>query len=631
MFKRALILRSISTLMPTQAVPFIVLLSVALAIPTVANVIYVPGGYPTIQAGLDAASSSDTVSVASGTYPENITWPETDSIMLVSEAGAESTIIDGGGLGTVITMSVELDSATVIDGFTIQNGKAQSGSGILCLGASPLIKNNIIRGDTASYRGGGIYCDINSSPIIRNNQIYNNKGEWGGGICSTDTSRKTMIFANVIRGNSASGGGGIWCYNPGIIANRITENYGGLGGGIGCEWGPGAIIKDNWITENNAGEGGGIFCQGGSPLDPPMIISNIIANNSATLGGAIELWLSCPEIIGNTITGNVSPYNPMGGIYNYFSPAIISNNALLDNWCAVYLQATATIRENNIYFNTYQPNDRELRNYTANIIDAENNWWRVTDSLAIDFLIYDDDENSAYGAVDFIPYLLSANPDAPGEPSVVNRVVLKADSSYTDDLIGEVEIGDTLYIQLEGNTWNDSLVDPALVIITSDADPYGIGTALIETAESTGVYRGRAFVDTISSDAYNRIGADASDMIIISSNVYPVKSDTVIVNPVYVQEDVLDGSLPQMFGLSQNYPNPFNPITEFKYALPKDCHVRLEIHNILGQRVATLVNGKQKVGYKAARWDASPFASGIYFYRLQAGDFTQTRKMILLK
>jgi len=88
---------------------------------------------------------------------------------------------------------------------------------------------------------------------------------------------------------------------------------------------------------------------------------------------------------------------------------------------------------------------------------------------------------------------------------------------------------------------------------------------------------------------------------------------------------------PTEFTLSQNYPNPFNPITDISYVLPKDCHVRLDIHNILGQKVTTLVDGKQKAGYKTVRWDASTLSSGIYFSRLQAGDFEQTRKMVLIR
>jgi len=89
--------------------------------------------------------------------------------------------------------------------------------------------------------------------------------------------------------------------------------------------------------------------------------------------------------------------------------------------------------------------------------------------------------------------------------------------------------------------------------------------------------------------------------------------------------------IPKTFELSQNYPNPFNPITEIKYGLPRDCRVRLEVYNILGQKVASLVDGKQKAGYKTVRWDAGALSSGIYFYRLQAGDFVETKKMILLK
>jgi len=95
-----------------------------------------------------------------------------------------------------------------------------------------------------------------------------------------------------------------------------------------------------------------------------------------------------------------------------------------------------------------------------------------------------------------------------------------------------------------------------------------------------------------------------------------------------------EGSSPQIaigFSLSQNYPNPFNAVTEIRYALPRDCRVRLDVYNILGQKVVSLVDGNQKAGYKTARWDAGSLSSGIYFYRLRAGDFVQTRKMILLK
>jgi len=110
----------------------------------------------------------------------------------------------------------------------------------------------------------------------------------------------------------------------------------------------------------------------------------------------------------------------------------------------------------------------------------------------------------------------------------------------------------------------------------------------------------------------------------------PVDYDPWLDEEVGVEESK-EVPLPEHFSLSQNYPNPFNPTTQIKYALPRDCWVRLEIYNILGQRVATLVDGKQKTGNKVARWDASRLASGVYFYRIRVGDFVQTRRMILLK
>ena len=90
-------------------------------------------------------------------------------------------------------------------------------------------------------------------------------------------------------------------------------------------------------------------------------------------------------------------------------------------------------------------------------------------------------------------------------------------------------------------------------------------------------------------------------------------------------------SFPTEYSLKQNYPNPFNPVTTLEYTLFSPGEVSLIIYNLFGQEVARLVSEVQQAGYHEVTWDASNFASGIYFYRLQAGDFVQTRKMVLLK
>jgi formylglycine-generating enzyme required for sulfatase activity len=87
----------------------------------------------------------------------------------------------------------------------------------------------------------------------------------------------------------------------------------------------------------------------------------------------------------------------------------------------------------------------------------------------------------------------------------------------------------------------------------------------------------------------------------------------------------------QTFVLAQNYPNPFNPSTTIRYVLPNSAKVRLMIYDLLGREIATLVNEEQSAGWKEVEWNGSAFSSGIYFYRIQAGTFSEVKKMMLIK
>jgi hypothetical protein len=90
-------------------------------------------------------------------------------------------------------------------------------------------------------------------------------------------------------------------------------------------------------------------------------------------------------------------------------------------------------------------------------------------------------------------------------------------------------------------------------------------------------------------------------------------------------------SVPESYALSQNYPNPFNSETTISYTTPHDEFVSLKVYDLTGREVATLVHGMRSAGRKFVTWDARGFASGVYFYRMEAGRFTQTRKLILLR
>ena len=98
----------------------------------------------------------------------------------------------------------------------------------------------------------------------------------------------------------------------------------------------------------------------------------------------------------------------------------------------------------------------------------------------------------------------------------------------------------------------------------------------------------------------------------------------------------LEGLLPVEFALHQNYPNPFNSVTTLRYDLPENSLVNIIIYDILGREVKTLVNQIQNAGYQLVVWDATndygkQVSAGIYLYQIQAGEYIQTKKMVLLK
>ncbi|MDX2130202.1 MAG: choice-of-anchor I family protein [Chloroherpetonaceae bacterium] len=109
-----------------------------------------------------------------------------------------------------------------------------------------------------------------------------------------------------------------------------------------------------------------------------------------------------------------------------------------------------------------------------------------------------------------------------------------------------------------------------------------------------------------------------------TTTVYAFKDETSLSSPREV-------AVPREFALSQNYPNPFNPSTRIAYQLPSAASVQLEVFDVLGRKVATLVNSRQDAGRYEVPFNASQLSTGVYFYRIQAGSFNQTMKMLLVK
>lgn len=216
--------------------------------------ITVPDDALTIQGAIDSAADGSMIMVKPGTYLENLDFAG-KAVFLVSEQGPGQTIIDGQAAGSVIVFANGENELSILDGFTVRNGRASTGGGIYCGGGTaPLIRNNWITGNHAAdgSDGGGIYCANGSNAVAVNNVVVlNDATTYGGGI-AVMPGAGPVIVNNTIENNRALYGGGIYCGSDlAFIENNIVSNS-GAGGGIRAASGiqPASDFNDVW---NNTG------------------------------------------------------------------------------------------------------------------------------------------------------------------------------------------------------------------------------------------------------------------------------------------------------------------------------------------------------------------------------------------
>ena len=355
-----------------------------------------------IQPCLDACGAGDTVLVAAGTYHEKLVWPDIQGVRLLSESGRDSTVIDGDSSGTVITIAVEVDTTTAIEGFTIADGYTNSwGGGIFLTKGGPMIRNNTLT-ENHAYSGGAICVSSSDSIYIVDNRFVRNHVTGYGGAAYLYNGT-AIVSGNLFERNLAdSNAGAVILYmESGLVqGNAFTGNRADRWhGGLECWGGTAAIVRNTFTYDSCPGGGGALTFVSCSPNVTGNIVRQCYAG---PLGSAAVCCLSSsPTFVGDTFTDNVSTGNwgAIGceeGSSPHFSRCLIAGNAwdmcgavktsdsssptfdsctITGNDCSGVYVGTGShpsISNSNIYGNLGY--GVRCQSY-ADSIDACNNWW----------------------------------------------------------------------------------------------------------------------------------------------------------------------------------------------------------------------------------------------------------------
>ncbi len=557
-------------------------------------------------------------------------------------------------------------SSPVITGNTISGN---SGNGICCESSSPTITENIIR-QNSDGEGGGIKCHRSSSPTIANNNIIENLARtwWGGGIYSRESS--PTIENNIVIANVATyAGGGIASRlesNGVIRGNAILLNLAPLGGGIWCSRNSSPMIEGNQITGNGAIDaGGGVYCGQSSPT----IMDNTIRQNS---GGHQGGGIAYTNWSGGTMTGNTISLNSAqlgGGVFclDHSSPTVtnatISRNIASEKGGGLYClnECNPTVT-NTILWEDEAPSGPEIcaeenSEPYVRYCDVEGGWPGIEnidcdplfrDPESGDFQItwenYPTHDSTRSGCID------SGDPNSTLDPDSTTADIgalyfhQYAARMTCECLTPTVCRGKNLYFKVVVTNCTVNTISGTLTFrayADFDCDPQNILITIprfrtYDPGENIAHYffkvPGLVPPDEYSISVEGRLRDSdlfcCMNSTIIQCEPWRISSS---IGWQLVEVGCEEVFLPTVVSLEQNYPNPFNATTNINYQLPVDSWVNLEVYNVLGEKVATLVEEKQEAGYRSVIWDASEHSSGLYFYKLTAGDFTETKRMMLVK
>ncbi|UCC79309.1 MAG: right-handed parallel beta-helix repeat-containing protein [Candidatus Zixiibacteriota bacterium] len=589
----------------------------------------------------------------------------------------------GGGICCV-------NSDPIISGnIIIGNSADDTGGGICCVDAATNIANNIIRGNTSASYGGGIGCWRDSLSVIRNNIILDNFAPYGGGISfrvnSAPNVTNNIFWANSINeihvnnsspvitycdieggwpgeaninvdplfiepdsgdfhlmsiacgdsidspcidsgsphiGDSlldcswglgtiasdmgAYGGGDTIIVNTNIIIN-VPGDYPTIQLAINaCNDGDTVLVQPDIYYENINFDGynivvGSMFIMTG---DNSYISSTIIdGSDSASVITFNSGEDSTASIIGFTIQSGSA--NHGGGIYCYNSDPAISYNIIKDNYVysfgggILFLESASILNNNLILDNS--------ANQGGGICCMESSPTIINNVLA-------GNTGSMSGGGVYC--------NLESYPSIINTI-LWADSAPAGLEIDHDGLSSpsVTYCDIQGGWTGIGNIDMDPLFRDSSAGDFHImSMACSDTLDSPCIDAGHPDLVDILLDCSWGLGGSRSDMGAYGGGDFPMTA---------ISDEYLPA--PRKLMLNQNYPNPFNVQTAISFDLHGANYVRLIVYDLLGRQVQTLIDEYLLAGSHTVTFDASYLSSGVYFYRLQAGEMVETKRMVLLK
>ena len=563
---------------PVQSVLFsksermvlLIILLVGLGYPTriPAGILEVPGDYPTVQEALSSASEGDTVLVAEGTYFENLRFPPANLVL------ASHYIIDGDSSHIPLTIldgsqCTNPDTASII----YMDGGQDSSSAVtgftITNGKGTL--HWFYATQSFQLYGGGAYIN-GSSPIISHNRFTADSAFSGGGLF-LGPNANAIVRHNEFSCNYAQQWGG--CVraeecSPLFHENHMHDNYAFQRTAISTDACTNIIITNNYIHHNYGISVNALMIGDGGPA---YIANNIISDNicdSAAIGGA---GLAVQQI--EAVIENNQFLSNIGGMaYGALCLGIYSGGAVLGN---LFQDNTCTV------------NGAAISMYISN--------FSITNNQFIN---------------NYCPWGGAGVYLAPGSEAYIEG------NSFTGNITDQSH-GSAVasYFPISCTLRNNN--------IHNNSDP------------SVGVYLETQLI-TLTDAVYNWWGHSSGPYhpLLNPSGLGDAVGDSVLFDPwltepVWASQEA-PGFFPHQLLLYPAFPNPFNATTTIRFDLPVACRVRLDIFDVAGRRAASpLQGGWREAGAHEVTFAASNWASGIYLYRLKAGNFEAVGKMVLLK